>query len=73
MPRRLLSAPWTDAELEKLAGMIRSGATPSRCAVVFKRRVSAIKTKARQLGVPFRPEWEARRELRGKMDSNEQA
>jgi len=67
--RRLISAHWTDADVEKLAELVRAGATPSRCAVVFKRRVDAVKTKARQLGFPFPPEWKARKLLRDKMTS----
>ena len=67
--RRPISAHWTDADLEKLAEMIRAGATPSRCAVVFRRRVDAVKTKARQLGIPFPPEWKVRKVLRDKMGS----
>jgi len=65
--RRLISAHWTDADVEKLAELIRAGATPSRCAVVFKRRVDAVKTKARQLGIPFPPEWKRRQVLREKL------
>jgi|SRR4051812_25912 hypothetical protein len=67
--RRLISAHWTDADLEKLAALIRAGATASRCAVVFKRRVDAVKTKARQLGIPFPSERKTRKALRDKMAS----
>lgn len=49
----ITSRTWSEEDLQKLKEMIANGATPVRCAVVFKRTIATIKVKARTLGMPF--------------------
>ena len=47
---------WTPEQCERLAALVKAGATPFRASVVLGRSLSRIKLKARELGYPF-PHW----------------
>ena len=61
MTARLTSVSWTPADLDKLAGLARSGVTAVRASVILKRKITAVQTKARELGVPFEDVRKVRR------------
>jgi GcrA cell cycle regulator len=51
--RRLLRAPWSPKEDERLKTLVASGASVLRVAAAFKCSVSGIRNRARKLGCPF--------------------
>lgn len=51
--RCLLSRPWTEADIAQLAAIQESGASANRASVALKRTVVAVRSKARELGMPF--------------------
>jgi hypothetical protein len=57
--------PWSEEEVDRLKAMIESGASAQRASVALRRSLSAIKLKARDIGLPFPSE----RELRAKRRS----
>jgi GcrA cell cycle regulator len=57
---------WSDAELNRLAELAASGATPLRAAAALKRNLSSCKNQARKLGIPFTPVWKMRKAIREK-------
>jgi hypothetical protein len=58
--------PWTDEEIGKLRKLRAIGATLSRASVALKRGRAAVQDKARELGIPFPPLRERRREQQAK-------
>jgi hypothetical protein len=55
-------SPWSDSDIEQLKTLVASGASAVRASVALKRTLAVTKNKARDIGVPFRPEAEMRRE-----------
>ena len=51
---------WTAAEDTQLAEMISAGVSLARASVVLKRTMGAVRTRGRELGVPFPTKWQAR-------------
>jgi hypothetical protein len=52
---------WTPEMDERLKQLVQSGASVTRAAAALKRTVGAVQTRARNLGMPFKP----RRIVRG--------
>jgi hypothetical protein len=58
------SRAWSETDVERLKAFVASGASALRASVALKRSLVVTKVKARDLGVPFRPEAELRQERR---------
>jgi hypothetical protein len=50
---RRTKSSWTEADYEKLKGLVAAGASPYRAAIALGRAVSTVKDKARKIGCPF--------------------
>ena len=44
---------WTEEEIELLRRLRKKGASATRAAVALKRAKNHVRTKARELGIPF--------------------
>jgi hypothetical protein len=55
---------WSECDFDRLKALVASGASALRASVALKRSVSVTKQKARDLGIPFRPEAELREQRR---------
>jgi hypothetical protein len=53
--RELLVMPWTDEDIALLRTMRVAGASPGRVSVALKKSPQSVKSKARELGIPFEP------------------
>jgi hypothetical protein len=51
---------WTEEETNKLKRLRQLGASAARAAVALKWSKTAVKAKARELGIPF-PSWRTQR------------
>jgi hypothetical protein len=54
--------PWSESDVQRLSSLVASGASAARASVALKRSIAVTKNKARDLGVPFRPDAELRKE-----------
>jgi hypothetical protein len=54
--------PWTEDDVERLRELVTSGVSAARASIALKRSIAVTKNKARDLGVPFRPDAELRKE-----------
>jgi hypothetical protein len=50
---RIGSRKWTAAQIERLIVLIDAGSSAASAAVVLKRSITVVQTKARSLGKPF--------------------
>jgi hypothetical protein len=50
---RIGSRKWTAAQIERLIWLIDAGSSAASAAVVLKRSITVVQTKARSLGKPF--------------------
>jgi hypothetical protein len=50
---RIGSRKWTTADIGHLVLLIDSGSSAARAAIVLKRSISVVQSKARSLGKPF--------------------
>ena len=48
-----ISKAWSQKDLDKLKGLIESGASALRASAALKRSRAVVKQKARELGIPF--------------------
>jgi hypothetical protein len=55
---------WTKEDIDKLKALVASGASALRVSAALKRSRGVIKSKARDLGVPFPSEVELRAKRR---------
>jgi len=53
---------WTEDDVKRLKELVASGASVARASIALKRSIAVTKNKARDLGVPFRPDAELRKE-----------
>jgi hypothetical protein len=60
---------WTQEQIEKLKRLRQAGASAARVALAVKWNKTAVKAKARELGMPF-PNWRNERSAR---EAKEQA
>ena len=44
---------WSESDIERLKGMVASGASALRASIALKRSLAVTKRKAHQLGCPF--------------------
>jgi hypothetical protein len=51
---------WSEEEVDRLKALVASDASALRASVILNRSLKQIKTKARELGVPFQSEAELR-------------
>jgi hypothetical protein len=49
------SAPWTEAENERLKAKVAKGSSMIRAAAAFKRTTISVRAQAEKLGSPFPP------------------
>ena len=64
-----MAKEWTQEKIEKLKRLRQAGASPARVSLAVKWSKSAVKTKAREMGMPF-PNWRTeRRERAAKEDA----
>jgi hypothetical protein len=54
--------PWSESDIEQLKTFVASGASAARTSVALRRSIAVTRNKARELGVPFRPDAELRKE-----------
>jgi hypothetical protein len=54
--------PGTEDDVKRLKELVASGASAARASIALKRSIAVTKNKARDLGVPFRPDAELRKE-----------
>jgi hypothetical protein len=55
-----MSRTWTDDEIKKLTLLREQGASATRAALALKSNKTAVRAKARELGIPF-PTWHAQK------------
>jgi hypothetical protein len=48
---KLLSRPWSEAEIARLRELVQKGATVLRCSAALARPAASIRRTARQLGL----------------------
>jgi len=53
---------WSESDIERLKGMVASGASALRASIALKRSLAMTKRKANELGFPFRTDAELRKE-----------
>jgi GcrA cell cycle regulator len=53
---------WSERDIERLKGMVASGASALRASIALKRSLAMTKRKANELGFPFRSDAELRKE-----------
>jgi len=70
MRGRLTSVSWTQADLDKLVELARSGVTAVRASVILRRTIPAVQTKARAFGIPFEDSRVARRRRQAMSDTS---
>jgi hypothetical protein len=58
--------PWTEEECLRLRKLHAAGASVVRAALALKKSPNGVKTKARQLGIPFQTMRERKRLQREK-------
>jgi hypothetical protein len=63
---------WSDADIERLKALVASGASPHRTAVVLKRTMMSVQTKARLVGAPFPSMLDVRKKLRASMKAKKE-
>ena len=61
MPRLPLVRPWTEGDLIELRSLWVAGVPAAKIARRLRRGESAVKTKARQIGLPARFEFPRRK------------
>lgn len=44
---------WTVEDIEKLATLLENGVSPGRAAAALKRKIGAVRSRARAMGKPF--------------------
>ena len=57
---------WRDEEIELLRRLHKAGASATRAALALKRAKNAVRTKARELGIPFETIRHRRKDQRRK-------
>jgi hypothetical protein len=55
MAKHPTKVSWTVEDVEKLASLVESGASPARAAAALNRKIVAVRVKARLIGKPFPP------------------
>lgn len=50
---RATKRSWTEEDSARLVELVRSGVSATRCAVIFKRRITSVQKEARRLGCGF--------------------
>ena len=68
MPKRKSEITWSDADNERLITFVKSGGTPARASVMFKRTMMGVRDQARKLGHPFPTILERRRMAQDKLN-----
>jgi hypothetical protein len=53
---------WTEEDFAKLREMIGKGRSARTVALALRRPVDSVKTRAREIGMPFRHELDLKRE-----------
>ncbi len=53
MPKRPTKVSWTVEDVQKLAKLLENGASPGRAAAALKRKIGAVRSRARAIGKPF--------------------
>jgi hypothetical protein len=51
---RIGSRKWTAAHVSQLVMLIEAGSSAASAAIILKRSISVVQSKARSLGKPFR-------------------
>ena len=64
--RSLLKPPWTEEECLRLRKLHTAGVSAVRAALALKKTANGVKTKARQLGIPFQSSRERKKYLKQK-------
>lgn len=62
--RYVTSRTWMPEDERRLIEMVHKGVSAMRVAVAFKRSIVSVKSRAKQLGVPFPDERTLKRERR---------
>jgi hypothetical protein len=61
-----LVKPWTEEECLRLRQLHAAGATVVRAALALKKTPNGVRSKARELGIPFRTMREVKKRLKEK-------